>query len=312
MSSFTLAFNVVFPLFLMMALGYVLTRIKLFTSDFLKQLNNVCFKIFLPCILFINIYESNVTDAFQLNLLLFAIMSVIGMFLILLILVTNIEKRNDRKGVLIQGMFRSNYILFGMPIATSLFGIGNVGTTAILIAFVVPLFNILSVIVLELFNGQKIEIRQMVLRIVKNPLILASCFAFILILRNVVLPNVIVGTIKDISNIATPLALLVLGGSFSFHGLHKNRNIIIYSVFIKLCIVPTIFVSISILLGFRGMALGALLALFCSPTAVSSFTMAQQCHADDELAGQIVVVSSLFSIISIFLWIMACESYLLM
>lgn len=311
MRSFIVAFNVICPLFLMMALGYLLTRVHIFTEGFLKQLNNVCFKVFLPCILFVNMYHSDFSKAFQPDLVVFSILSVLAMFLILLFVVVKVQKNNYRRGVFIQGMFRSNYVLFGIPIATNLFGADNVGTTAILIAFVVPLFNILSVLVLELFNGSKMDIKQMLKGIVKNPLIIAACIAFFFILSELKIPNVLMNTIGDIADIATPLALIILGGSFSFKGLKKNMKAVAILVFTKLFLFPTIFMSISIALGFRGVALGALLALFCSPTAVSSFTMAQQMNADDELAGQIVVVSSLFSMISIFMWIMLCRTFLM-
>ena len=71
----------------------------------------------------------------------------------------------------------------------------------------------------------------------------------------------------------------------------------------KLVAVPLIFLTIGILLGFRGAELVVLLALFGSPAAVSSFIMAQQMDGDGDLAGQLVVLGSLCSIITMFIWI---------
>ncbi|MEG1967890.1 MAG: AEC family transporter [Clostridia bacterium] len=303
MNSFSLAFSVVCPLFLMMALGYFLRLIKLFNEAFLRQLNKLCFSVFLPAILFINVYDSDFSSSFQPRLVVFAIACVLAMFAVLMLLVPRFEKSNLRRGVMVQGIFRSNYILFGLPMAASLFGASETGTTAVLIAFVIPLFNLLSVIALEIFHVGKVNIKRILMGVVTNPLILGAMAAFVFLLTGLRLPRVVEQTVRDISKIATPLALIILGGSFTFSRLKPNLKHIVAAVSGRLILIPLCFVSLSVAFGFRGVALGALLAMFASPTAVSSFTMAQQLHADDELAGQIVVVGSLCSVVTIFLWI---------
>ncbi|MEG1571114.1 MAG: AEC family transporter [Clostridia bacterium] len=308
MNSFSLAFSVVCPLFLMMALGYFLRLIKLFNEAFLRQLNKLCFSVFLPAILFINVYDSDFSSSFQPRLVVFAIACVLAMFAVLMLLVPRFEKSNLRRGVMVQGIFRSNYILFGLPMAASLFGASETGTTAVLIAFVIPLFNLLSVIALEIFHVGKVNIKRILMGVVTNPLILGAMAAFVFLLTGLRLPRVVEQTVRDISKIATPLALIILGGSFTFSRLKPNLKHIVAAVSGRLILIPLCFVSLSVALGFRGVALGALLAMFASPTAVSSFTMAQQLHADDELAGQIVVVGSLCSVITIFLWISLLSS----
>ncbi|MEG0125753.1 MAG: AEC family transporter [Clostridia bacterium] len=303
MNSFSLAFSVVCPLFLMMALGYFLRLIKLFNEAFLRQLNKLCFSVFLPAILFINVYDSDFSSSFQPRLVVFAIACVLAMFAVLMLLVPRFEKSNLRRGVMVQGIFRSNYILFGLPMAASLFGASETGTTAVLIAFVIPLFNLLSVIALEIFHVGKVNIKRILMGVVTNPLILGAMAAFVFLLTGLRLPRVVEQTVRDISKIATPLALIILGGSFTFSRLKPNLKHIVAAVSGRLILIPLCFVSLSVALGFRGVALGALLAMFTSPTAVSSFTMAQQLHADDELAGQIVVVGSLCSVVTVFLWV---------
>ncbi|MEG0494042.1 MAG: AEC family transporter [Clostridia bacterium] len=308
MNSFSLAFSVVCPLFLMMALGYFLRLIKLFNEAFLRQLNKLCFSVFLPAILFINVYDSDFSSSFQPRLVAFAIACVLAMFAVLMLLVPRFEKSNLRRGVMVQGIFRSNYILFGLPMAASLFGASKTGTTAVLIAFVIPLFNLLSVIALEIFNVGKVNVKRILMGVVTNPLILGAMAAFVFLLTGLRLPRVVEQTVRDISKIATPLALIILGGSFTFSRLKPNLKHIVAAVSGRLILIPLCFVSLSVAFGFRGVALGALLAMFASPTAVSSFTMAQQLHADDELAGQIVVVGSLCSVVTIFLWVSLLSS----
>ena len=52
----------------------------------------------------------------------------------------------------------------------------------------------------------------------------------------------------------------------------------------------------------------SLLGVFASPTAVNSFTMAQQMGGDAELAGDIVVVTSAVSMLTMFLWVFLFKS----
>ncbi|MEG1270029.1 MAG: AEC family transporter [Ruthenibacterium sp.] len=303
MNSFILAFSVVCPLFLMMSLGCFLRHIGLFNDTFLQQLNKLCFQIFLPLLLFLNVYESDFSSAFRPKLVLYAMVCILALFALLLFFVPKFVPENRRRGVMVQAILRSNFVLFGLPLVNSLFGERQTGITAILIAFVVPLFNVLCVVALEFFKGTRTNWRSILKGILTNPLIIGAAAAFFCIFTGLRLPLVLEKTVRDIAKIATPLSLIVLGGSFAFSRLKHNLKALLCAVGGRLVVVPFVFLTLAIMLGFRGEALCALFSLFASPTAVSSFTMAQQMGADDELAGQIVVIGSVSAIITIFFWI---------
>lgn len=241
--------------------------------------------------------------------MLFAILSVTITFIILCILIPSIEKDNRKRGVLIQGIFRSNFVIFGLPVASSLFGDDKIGVVAILIATVVPLFNMLAVICLEIFRGGKPDIKNTLKGIITNPLIIASIIGVCFLLLGVKLPTAIEKSVSDISKIATPLSLILLGGSFAFTDVKTHLKQTILGVTGRLIIVPLILMPISILLGFRNVELLALLLIFASPTAISSFTMAQKMDGDSDLAAQIVVFTSAFCILTVFLWIFILKQF---
>jgi len=287
----------------MMALGYFLKIIQLFNDHLLKELNALCFNVFLPLLLFINVYKTDVSKILSMKLVVYSICSIIVCFIVLMLVVPLFEKENKKRGVLIQGIFRSNFILFGIPIALSLFGNDYVGVTAVLIALIIPIFNILSVVALEVFDNNRTSIKNIFKGIILNPLIIGSAVALFFLLTGIKLSIVLEKTITDISLIATPLALIVLGGSFKVSKLSKNILPLSLGVFGKLVFVPMVLIPISILFGLRGPELGALMAIYASPTAVSSFIMAEQMNGDSELAGQIVVIGSILSILTIFIWI---------
>lgn len=170
-----------------------------------------------------------------------------------------------------------------------------------MIAVIVPMFNVLSVIILEIFRGGKVNIKHMIKSVLTNPLIIASFIGLTMLILNINIPTFLHKTIGDISKIATPLSLIILGGSFSFSAIKGHIKPIIFGVCGKLILVPAIFLPISIFLGFRNVELASLMIMLSAPTAVSSFTMSQQMDSDSELAGQIVVFTSAFSIITVFL-----------
>ena len=303
MENFILSINVVLPLFIIMTLGYFLKSIKLFDNHTVKQMNTVVFKSFLPVLLFYNIYKTDLSTGFRPKLMIFSVCSIISIFLALCFIIPRIEKDNKRKGVLMQAIFRSNFVLFGLPVTISLLGEQNVGVTSLIISVIVPTFNFLAVIALEMYTDEIINYKNIIKGIIKNPLIIASLLGILMLITGIKFPSVLDKTLFDLSKVATPLALAILGASFKFSATRGCLKQIIIGVFSKLVLVPMIFIPLSILAGFRDIELATLLIMFSAPVAINSFTMADQMGADSELAGQIVVFTSILAVFTIFVWI---------
>ena len=170
-----------------------------------------------------------------------------------------------KRQVLIQGIFRSNFIIFGLPVTISLYGEEAGGIAALLIAVIIPIFNIFSVAALEIFSDKgKFNWKKIIKGIVTNPLIIASILALIALLSGIKIPTVLDDVLSDIGGVATPLGLMILGASFAFSAVRDRLREIIIGVAGKLVIIPLIFLPIAIAMGFRGAELVALLALFGS------------------------------------------------
>lgn len=308
MENLILSFNVVAPLFFMMVLGYFLKYIKMYDQHTLDIMNKLVFKVFLPVLLFYNVYTTDLGEAVDIKLILYAASGVLILFLLLVLIVPRLEKENPKRGVLIQGVFRSNFVIFGIPVATSIYGEGNVGTTAMLIATIVPLFNVLAVISLEIFRESQINVKKIAKGVITNPLIIAAVIGIIFLLIGIQLPIAVLSTVKDVSKMATPLGLILLGASFSFSDVKKYLNETIIIVIVKLVLVPAIMVPLSVYLGFRGIALLTLTIIYGAPTGVSTFQMAKQMDGDSDLAAQLIVFTSFFCIITMFIWIYILKS----
>lgn len=300
--------NAVLPMCLVMALGYGTRRLGWIRREEISAINKIAFRIFLPCLLYYNVYCSDLSGSFDPLLMAYAVGGVLLTFGLSLGYTLLTEKLPERRGVMIQGMFRSNYVIMGIPVATALLGADQLGTVSILIAVVVPLFNMLSVVVLEVFRGQKPKPLHILGQIAKNPLVIGSVLGILTLAAGIRLPHILEQTIQNISAIASPLQLFLLGAFFQFSGLKTYRRELVTVSAAKLIVAPGLFLGLGALLGFRGVAFVSLIGVFASPTAVNSFTMAQQMGGDAELAGDIVVTTSAVSILTMFLWVFLFKS----
>lgn len=308
MQNLIIAFNAVLPVMLCIMLGYLLARIGMIKEELRKGLNSLCFKVFLPLYLFDSVYDTDVSAAFNPGLMCFCCLAMIAWFAVLMFNIPRIEPENPRRGVLIQAMFRSNFALFGLPMAQTLCGKENMGPTNLLIGVCVPLVNVLAVITLETFRGGKPSIKKMLLGIAKNPLIIASLLGLAFNLLHIPLYTDLRKTIVNLGNVATPLSMVALGASFSFTSTKIYRSQLVLGVTGKLILSPLLMVTLGALLGFRAETLVPILIFFGAPTAVSSFPMAQQMDGDGELAAALVVFTSALSILTIFLWVFALKT----
>lgn len=300
--------NAVLPMCLVMALGYGTRRLGWIRREEISAINKIAFRIFLPCLLYYNVYCSDLSGSFDPLLMAYAVGGVLLTFGLALGYTLLTEKLPERRSVMIQGMFRSNYVIMGIPVATALLGAGELGTVSILIAVVVPLFNMLAVVVLEVFRGQRPKPLHVLGQIVKNPLVIASALGILTLAAGIRLPHILEQTIQNISAIASPLQLFLLGAFFQFSGLKTYRRELVTVSAAKLIVSPGLFLGLGALLGFRDAAFVSLIGIFASPTAVNSFTMAQQMGGDAELAGDIVVVTSAVSMLTMFLWVFLFKS----
>ena len=334
------AVNAIAPIILLIVLGYILKRVKFLSNDFLKTGNKLVFKVLLPVMLFMNVYDSD-WSAFRWDLILYALIAIMVIFCLGLVTCIITTKRSDRRGVILQCTFRSNFAIIGTSLAASLAG-GNTGaevTVALLQAFSIPLFNILAVISLSLFADKqpqpisesalqlesaintKHSVKSILKGIITNPLIIAVAIGLIFLgMRQieVAVCGQVAFSLKShlyflyialsqLRNIASPFALIVLGGQFEFSAVKGMFKEIAVGTVWRIALAPFLGIGAAVLLSTYTdiLPIGpaefpALVALFCSPVAVSSAIMAAEMKNDEQLATQLVVWTSVCSILTIF------------
>ena len=311
MENFLLALNVVLPIFFIMTLGFFLKKIKMVDENSLNIMNRLVFRVFMTTLLFLNVY--NIGDFSKLsidNLKLLAYAFIIIFIIVFLAWLIYMPKIKEKKklSVLIQGVYRGNFVLFGLAIVDSIYGKEGLATVSLLTIVVIPTFNVLAVIILEYYSGREISKLKLLKQVLKNPLIIATLLGISFIVLKVNIPKPVYKAIGDISKIATPLAFLVLGAGLKFGNILKNLKYLISVNILRLIGNPLITVGLGKLLGFQGIELVALLSMSACPTAVVSYTMAKEMNADGDLAGEIVATTSMLSIFTIFCWVLILKN----
>ena len=261
------------------------------------------FYTFMPVMLFYNIYTSDFSQAVRLPYALFVVGAALGMVAVSFAVTLLAEKMPERRGVMIQAAFRSNFVLLGLPIAAELLPEGNLGVTALMVAIVVPIYNMMSVVVLEYFRGGKPRAGEVLLAVVKNPLILGSVAGLLVQALHITLPEVLVSFAGKMNSAATPLILLLLGASFETREITRYKKELLVCVGLRLVVFPGAILTLAAALGLRDIEFVTVLAMTAAPTAVNSFNMAQQLGGDSQLAGSAVVVSTAASFFTLFVWI---------
>ena len=309
MENFLVSVRAVFPMFAILSIGYFVRRKGMVDQHSLKQMNSVCFKVCMAALMFQNVYTLDFEQDLQPKLMFFTAGALAFVILTTIFLVLKVEPENRKRGVMIQATFRSNFVVLGLPIVASVFGDTALGVPTTLICLIVPFYNVFSVIVLSYFGSGQPTLKRLAKEVALNPYILAGACAAVCLLLRIHLPELIYGVVEDLGAVASPLALLILGASFTFGNFKKYIKELLLCCSFRLVIFPGIVIGTAILLGFRGVELLSLTALFATPTAIASHAMAQQLGGDADLAGAAVVATTSLSLITLFLWIFALKSF---
>ncbi|MEN8904883.1 MAG: AEC family transporter [Clostridiales bacterium] len=299
--------NNVLPVFIMILIGYIIKKRGFLKEGFSENINILVFNVAMPALIFSSIYDSDFFKIFNLQLVILGILGTLIVFFTLMIIAKLFIRDNKSKGVFIQGGFRSNFVIIGLPLIYNLFSEEGVSKAIILITFIMPLYNILAIIVLTIFSGNIKEqsIKNILLKIVKNPLIISAIIALPFSIGNSYGFKMNIPffekSLEYLANIAIPLALLDIGFSFEFKLLIGKLKMSLIATMFKIILSPLIFMVLSYFMGVRGEMLGIIYIMSASPTAISSYIMAKAMKCDSQLAAAIVITSTFLSLITIFI-----------
>lgn len=304
MDSIVIALNAVIPFLVYMGVGGIASKIGWADDVLWRKVNSLVFKTMFPFMMFSCIYR--VDDDIQVNWLFIgtALIAVFVLVGILMVVVPRIVPGNQQRSVIVQAVFRTNLVFFAMPLAESVFGDASLVATATIIAFIVPTYNILAVIILEYFRGGSASPKTLALSLARNPLIQGFIVGFVFHFAGWKLPEPIESPVLTLASISIPMALVILGGTLHLGQIRENMRTIVSVLFIKMGILPAIMLAITMLLPLSAPERFMLVMMFAAPIASSCYVMSENMGGDGPLAGELVAFSSAISVVTLFLWVL--------
>lgn len=294
LSIFLFALGITLPIFVVLFLGLWLARCGKLSEAFIRDANQIIYKIGLPIMLFLTCAMAEFSwDENSALLLAFALMTLIVFFGAWM--TTNLLGHTQDLGVIVQGSFRGNLVILGLALAANAYGERGLAMAALPVAFTVLIYNFLSVFILDRHRGFKATLNG----IITNPLILAIAAGCLYNLTNLPIPSLIKTTAGYITQMVLPLALICIGGSLNGRRLTHFDTAVISANLWKLVASPAIAIALGLALGVNGEALVILFLLASAPTATVSYVMAEALNANGKLAASIVAQTTFFSLFTV-------------
>ncbi|MDC7219168.1 MAG: AEC family transporter [Spirochaetales bacterium] len=302
MNSLIYSANVIIPVFLIILVGIISRRKGLIDDAFIRTSSKVVFNLALPASLFSIVYKTDFASLFNGKLYLIAFVSTMAVFLISWITSGLFCAADNQRGAFVQASNRGNLAIFGMAVIERALGDTGAATGAGLLAFMIPLFNILSVIALTGWNqsgDRKGRLKSSLFKIITNPLIIAIVLGILFSLLKIKLPTLVATSLSYLAKMTLPLALLGIGGTLKISNLKSHWIPTASASFYKLILVPAVALVLAYFLKVEGETLAVVFILTGSPTAVASFAMAAALENDTELTADIITMTTLFSLLTI-------------
>ena len=300
LATLSFALSVTAPIFVMLVLGMVLKRRAMINDEFINTASKLVYNIGLPVMLFSTCATAHFSEMADKNVLIaFALMTALVFMGSLLSAHWHCKDSRDH-GVFIQGAFRGNLVTVGLAFCANAYGERGLAIAALPVAMTVVFYNVLSVYVLNRsLHPTRSSFKPTLIGIAKNPLIIGIFLGLIINAIALPLPEPLLDSSKYLSQMVLPLALICIGGALNLMHFTRFDSATLSASIWKLILSPLLACGIAIYLGVRGDALAILFLLAASPTATSSFVMVQALNGNSELTANIIVQTTLASIVTV-------------
>ncbi len=306
LSNLMFCLNATVPLFALMILGYWFVRIGLLKEKTLDNINTFVFKVSLPVMVFLDLAQTNFFEVWDGKYVAFCFLATLASVIIASLMSKLFDK--SIRGEFAQAAYRSSAAILGVGFIESIYGTSAMAP--LMMIGTVPLYNVMAVLILMLTKPGDEEgkfdaarFKKTVIGVIKNPIILGIIIGVLWSVLKVPMPTMAYKTFKYLSNTATPLGLIVIGGSFDFKKAFNLVKPAFLATFMKLIGWGLIYMPIAIALGFRNDKLIAALIMMGSPTTVTAFVMAKNMGHDGTLSASVVMLACAFCIFTLTGWL---------
>jgi predicted permease len=294
----------VLPVFIVLILGNMLKRFGIIDDMFIASSNKLIFKVTLPALLFFSTSKSDLKSVLDWRLI--AIMLVSVSFVVLLSFVTAkfMKLEKAEVGSFAMNCFRGNYANMALPVFFYVFGEEGFMSAGVLLAFIVPFVNMLSVLSLSYSSVKEKKLAPMLLSAVFNPLTIACMMGLLCSALGIRLPEFIMKSISIVSEVTLPLALFCVGYAISLASMKRNFFLSSACSVIKMIVGPAFALLLLHIFNIE-MTLGAkaMIIFMSAPSGTANYIMAVAMGGKSDLTASTIVTTHCFSIITFIFWL---------
>jgi malonate transporter len=286
------------PVFLIIICGYLFKKSKFPGDDFWPGTEKMVYYFLYPALLFSSSAGAS-WEFFSVASMVWAILGAMFVMSGILLLLRPRLTRNDASFTSVfQGSLRfTSYI--GFAAAFSLFGNEGLYLAAVFITVMIPMVNILCVMVLVRYGGQKSGWYWIFATVIKNPLIIACLAGMAFNLLGLQLPAMLQNFTIILGRGSLPLGLLAVGASLQVSSIQKAGKEVIYACLLKLAIMPLLMWLSCTLIGVDALSTAVAVLFAALPGSPLSYILAKQLGGDTRLMSSIIAVQTGISMVSL-------------
>ena len=279
-----------FPLIILIAMGYIFKRIQFLTDEFWRGAVKLNYLILFPVLLFNNLAYIKLELATFAQVLLALFIVIIMSTLMLWIAKALFHIPIARFGVYVQSHIRFNTYM-GLSIILLLFGAQGMQIFAMMIALTIPLVNVISVLAFS--QGQGLKPTQILLSLIKNPLILGCVVGIVFNLLQLSLFSGVEQLFKILASMSLPLGLISVGAALQFAELKHDYSRLLLNTLGRLLLMPCLAYLICSVLNLNHFETTILVVFFALPTASASYILTRYFQGDSQLMAGIISLQTL-------------------
>ena len=310
MENLIFSLNIVMPIFFLTMIGFGLRKGGILTEEFRAKAMSLVFYVALPASLFTSVASADISSGFSGKFVIYALLSTLAVFFLGWLLTLIFIKDKSQISAVAHGTYRGNFAYIGLAVCKNMLGTDVLVSAVMVIAFVVPLYNVIGTFILSYYDpgGRRVSVKQLLLGIIKNPMIISIVLALPFSIFGIQLPTMFDKTLGYLGQMATPLALLLIGANLRVDTFKKKPKGILLSTAVKIVIAPLLGTAAAYLLGFTGEDLVTIFVMHGVPAAANSYIMTKKLGGDADIGAGIVMVSTLLSTITLTIGIFIFKS----
>lgn len=299
LSNIAITAKQVLILYILVAVGAVADKTRLFTEKTAKACTDILFYVITFSVI-VQSFLSMDNTAENTRGLLTAVGCGLLMHFIAAVIAFPFFRRGDRarNAVFNYGAVFGNCGYMALPLANAVLGREGVFfCSAVIVSFQISAFTY-GVYLMTGDGQQKSSFDWK--KIILNPGVLAVIAGLPLYFLRVQLPDVLSQPLGYLASMNTPLAMLIFGtylANTNFRSMFREKKIL-YVALCKLILLPLVMLGIYYLFGIRGTLLSALILSASAPSANNTVLFAAKYDKDTGLAAQVVSAVSLLSIVT--------------